>query len=164
MREIIVEASKDITICTNVIFDEMRKHGKLRVTVAEYVEGDESRSVKQNKLAFYWYKHVAVTTGEYTAEQVRAFCKLHFGVAIRKEDEKFRDAYDRVVKPLSYENKLEIMGPPIEFPITSDFSTKEMTRYLDAIYVHYAGIGIDLPQPENLYDSAMGISKKKPEK
>jgi len=109
------------------------------------------RSVLQNKLAFRWYKNIADVMRDGTAEDKRAFCKLHYGVPIRCEDEKFREVYYRVIRPLSYEQKIEIMTGAIDFPVTRDMSVKEMARYLEAMEIGFAEQGVILPKPEDLY-------------
>lgn len=95
-------------------------------------QGDD-RSTEQNRLAFKWYGEIAAEFGDRLPHDVRAYCKLHHGVPIRREDDEFREVYDRVIRPLPYEAKLALMVEPIDFPITRDMSVKEMTRYLDAI-------------------------------
>lgn len=118
------------------------------------------RSVMQNKLAFRWYKYLSETMQDGTPEDKRAFCKLHCAVPIRREDEAFRDVYDRVVRPLPYEAKLEIMVGAIDFPVTRDFSIKEFARYLEAIEITFAEQGIVLPKPEDLYYDALMREKR----
>ena len=133
-----------------------QQNGPQEVTIQDF---ENSRSIQQNRLAFLWYKYIAVELGDGTPEDKRAFCKLHFGVAIRKEKESFRDVYDRIIKPLTYDQKIECMKEPINFPITSDMGVKEMARYLDDIDRYYAEQGIILPQPEDLYYAALGVKK-----
>ena len=36
--------------------------------------------------------------GDMTAEEYRGYCKLHFGVAIAKENDDWAEAYDRLIK------------------------------------------------------------------
>lgn len=107
------------------------------------VRRGRNRSQEQNALAHAWYRRVADEFGDRTFDEVRAYSKLHLGVAIRRrEDPAYRAGYDRVVKPLDYEEKLEIMGEPIDFPVTSGMSVKEMQEYLEAMQHHFAQQGI----------------------
>ena len=126
------------------------------VHVVEIREHKEDRSGAQNRLSHLWYKAAADQLKDETAEQKRAFCKLTLGVPIRRENEKFREVYDRVIRPLTYEQKLEIMVVPIDFPVTRDMGVKEMARYLEAMEIFFSGIGVDLPRPEDIYNQAMG--------
>lgn len=103
------------------------------------------RSDKQNRLQRKWLLEAAEQLKEYTPEEYRAYCKLHFGVPIlRNENDKFRELYDRVVRPLSYEIKLEIMSIPIDFPVTRLMDKDQKKRCLDAIYQHFTGLGVFL--------------------
>ncbi|MGB1214866.1 MAG: hypothetical protein ACPG4X_15980 [Pikeienuella sp.] len=108
------------------------------------------RSLGQNDLSFVWYQEVARHFGDRTPTDIRAFSKLHFGVPIRREtDEGFREKYDRILKPLTYEQKLECMVDPLDFPVTRDLKKREMIRYLDAVFNHWRGEGVRLTVPED---------------
>lgn len=107
------------------------------------------RSVEQNKIQRLWLNEAA-KQGDQTAEEYRGYCKLHFGVPIlRSEDEKFKEVYDRVVRPLSYEDKLTIMMVPLDLPVTRLMTKKQKTRYLDAMYQHLTGQGFHLTEPKS---------------
>lgn len=114
----------------------------------------------QNKLAFAWYKEASKQKEDMTPKDIRAYCKLHIGVEIRQEDEEFREIYYRVVRPLTYEQKIEIMTEPINFPITRDMSVKQMSRYLDEMDMTFTKQGIILPKSDDNYFVAMGIKRK----
>lgn len=114
---------------------------------ASVVDG-EQRSSEQNRLQRMWMSE-AEAQGDQTAEEYRGYCKLHFGVPIlRYENEEFREAYDRVIKPRLYEEKLVMMMEPLDFPITRLMTTGQKTRYLDAVYQHFRGLGFVLTEPE----------------
>jgi hypothetical protein len=107
-----------------------------------------NRSIEQNKLQRLWMKE-AEEQGDMTAEEYRGLCKLHCGVPIlRAENEAFRERYDRIVKPLPYEAKLEIMREPLDLPVTRLMTVDQHTRYLDAINRMLAEQGIALTHPE----------------
>lgn len=109
--------------------------------------GEESRSIKQNRLAFQWFKD-ASTQGDQTSEQYRAESKLRFGVPIlRRDDEDFKAKYDQAIKPLDYENKLICME---FFPVSSLMTTKQMTEFLNAVLSHFVGMGYIMTDPSML--------------
>lgn len=125
---------------------------KLPFTV-EIADG-RKRSSEQNRLQRLWLKEIAEQLGDRTAEEIRGDAKLRFGVPIlRAEDETFREKYDRIIKPLPYETKIELMMEPMDFPVTRLMSVDQKTRYLDAIYRHYIEQGIELTNPD-----AFGVS------
>jgi len=118
---------------------------ELPITVA-WKEGIH-RSTDQNALAWKWAEEISIQKGDMTAQEVHSHNKLHHGVAIRKEDEDFRAVYDRVIRPLSYEDKLAIMAPPIDFPVTRDMGIRQMTRFLDAVRAEWVAQGVVLTLP-----------------
>ena len=106
------------------------------------------RTSEQNRTAFMWYSEIAEQMGDRTPTEVRGECKLRFGVPIMREaSESFREAYDRVVKPLSYEQKLALMVEPFDLPVTRIMHTPQLTRYLDEIHREYSAQGVVLTIP-----------------
>lgn len=110
----------------------------------------DKRSNDQNRLQRLWLNELA-EQGDMTAEEYRAYCKLHFGVPIlRNANEQFRTAYDDKVKPFPYEQKLAFMAEPFDFPVTRLMTVKQHKQFLDAIYVHFTGLGFVLTNPDDL--------------
>lgn len=112
------------------------------------------RSLSQNALAWKWATEISQQSGDRTPQEVHSYNKLHHGIAIRKEDDDFRAVYDRVIRPLPYEDKLDLMGPPIDFPVTRDMKVGQMTRFMDAVRADWEGRGFALTQPEEFEDAA----------
>lgn len=109
------------------------------------------RTNAQNKLQRLWMNEIAEQLGEGTPEDYRAWCKLHFGVAIRKaEDDEYAEAYDLHIRPKDYEEKLRLMAIPWDVAVTRDMTTKQKTAYLDAIYQHFTEHGVLLTRPEGM--------------
>ena len=76
------------------------------------------RSIEQNKLQRMWMNELE-EQGDMRAEEYRGYCKLHFGIPIlRAENEVFCEKYDRLIRPLDYEVKIEYMMAPFDFPVT----------------------------------------------
>lgn len=122
----------------------------ITVTIEQGLQGQ--RSTAQNKLQRLWLSEIAShPKADMTAEEYRAFCKLHFGIPIlRNENAKFCKAYDEKVKWRSYQDKLMYMAEPFDFPVTRLMTVKQHKKYLDAIYVHFTGQGFDLTDPADL--------------
>lgn len=135
--------------------NEMDRKNAVRVVEAralpftmEVVKGLK-KTHKQEKLARKWHGE-AEAQGDQTAEEYRAYCKLHFGVAIMKaQSELYAEKYDRIVKPLPYEQKLELMKEPFDFPVTRGMSTANEKKYLDQVYQFYTSKGFVLTNPED---------------
>lgn len=109
------------------------------------------RSTQQNRLQRQWMLDLAEQKPESTAEEWRGYCKLRFGVPIlRSEREGFADLYDTKVRPFSYEQKIEFMQEPWDFPVTRLMTVKQKTAYLDAINKHFSEQGVVLTNPEDL--------------
>ncbi len=110
------------------------------------------RSVEQNRLQRKWMQEIFDQLQEHATfhspEDVRGYCKLHFGVPIMREDSTFAAGYDKIIMPLAYESKREIMIEPLDFSVTRLMTTEQNSRYLDAIYNHFTDLGLRLTRPE----------------
>lgn len=123
------------------------KQRKLPFTV-DIADG-RRRSSEQNRLQRLWLNEIAEQLGDRTAEEIRGEAKLQFGVPIlRAENEAFREKYDRIIKPLPYAAKVELMMEPIDFPVTRLMTVEQNARYLDAMSRHYVAQGIALTDPD----------------
>ncbi len=135
-----------------------------RTMAARFVEGrsypftltitdGKPRSTAQNRLLHKWMGEIAEQKGDVTADEARAYCKLTIGVPIlRQQNAAFKERYDEILKPLSYEQKLAIMSEPLNLPVTSLMSTKQLTEYLEGIIRHFGEQGIVLTMPDDLKD------------
>jgi len=112
-------------------------------------QGDD-RSGQQNALAFKWYQEAAAQLGDRSASDVRAHCKLYHGVRmLHAENDEFREKWDRLIKArFTIPEKLELMLPPHDYPVSRIMSVKQMTRYLDAIHAEFTAQGVRLSDPE----------------
>lgn len=142
MPEIVVRDSLDRKRACSMIMG--RNKTPFTVTITD----GRHRTIEQNKTQFMWFKEIAEHYGDRTAEEVRAEAKLRFGVPIlRANHESFRTKYDRLIKPRSYEEKLELMIDPFNFPITSLMNVSEKTEYLDTMFKFYTEQGVMLTVP-----------------
>lgn len=115
------------------------------------ITSGKQRSVAQNRLLHMWMSEIAEQRGDITAEEARAYCKLTIGVPIlRNQNEAFRLRYDEALKPLSYPQKLAIMSEPLNLPVTSLMTTKQLTEYLEGIIQHFGEQGVVLSMPDDL--------------
>lgn len=122
--------------------------GNLKPPLTITVTSGASRSLEQNKLQRLWCMEAAEQLGDRTAEEIRGFCKLHYGVPIMREGhEDFRETYDRLIKPLPYETKLAYMMEPLDFPITRLMTVGEKSQYLDAMHKGLSELGVKLTEP-----------------
>lgn len=104
------------------------------------------RTLDQNSISHAWYQQLAKEIPEDDALGWKSFCKLHFGVPIlRAEDEEFCEAYDKAIKGLAYEQKLQAMSI---LPVTSRMNKKQLSKYLEAMQNHFLGQGVRLEFPE----------------
>ena len=95
------------------------------------------RADAQNRLAQRWFTDVSLQIGDQTHEDVRAMCKLHFGVPIlRAENEAFCASYDRTMKHLPYEDKLAAIKA-FDLPVTRLMTVKQMSAFMDAVQQHW---------------------------
>src|SRR5689334_10812322 len=114
------------------------------------VTDGRDRSSEQNRLSHKWYKEIADQTGE-AVEDVRARCKLELGVPILRDGlDTFRATYDRLIRPLDYADKLDLIRAT-DMPVTRLMSVEQMTRYMDEVFRRHAEFGIELTIPPDRY-------------
>jgi hypothetical protein len=95
------------------------------------------RSLEQNSQAAVWYTQIAKELREDAELDIKAQNKLRIGVPImRRDSEEFRLLYDKVIKPHSYEVKLQMLKL---MPVTSLMSTEQLSEYLVAMQECYKG-------------------------
>jgi len=108
----------------------------------------KDRTLDQNALWFAMYQRIAQMTEIGDVEDARRYCKLHYGVPImRKADEDFRNAWNVSFLMLTYETKLELMGPcalfgPDGFPVTRLFDRAQGIAYTDKIVADWSQRGV----------------------
>ena len=113
-------------------------------------QGEPTRRDRQNKLAQRWFTDIARHFGDRNHEDVRAECKLRFGVPIlRAENEAFRASYDPVMKHHDYEVKVAAIKA-WDLPVTRLMTVKQMTAFMDAVQREYLPQGVRLTDPEAL--------------
>jgi hypothetical protein len=124
------------------------KGRKLPLTVS-WSQG-ASRSGAQNRLAQQWFTDIARQLGDQTHEDVRAECKMMFGVPIlRAENEAFRLSYDRTMKALPHDVKVEAIKA-FDLPVTRLMTVKQMTAFIDEMQRYWPAQGVRLTDPEAL--------------
>ena len=114
----------------------------------------EKRSNDQNRLQRLWVNE-AEQQGDMTAEQYRAYCKLHFGVPmLRNENDTFAELYDSKIRdrvpPYSYEQKLEFMAIPWDMHVTRLMTIKQHDKYLNMMHDHFTSLGMILTIPNDI--------------
>lgn len=106
------------------------------------------RSLEQNRLQQMWNMELA-QQGDMEAEEYRAYNKSYFGIPILlAENDAFRQQYEAIVKPLPYEQKLEIMKAPIDFPVSRLMTVRQHKAFLDKIWCYWTGKGFQLTDPD----------------
>ncbi|MFE2005698.1 hypothetical protein ACFW6U_09925 [Pseudomonas guariconensis] len=108
----------------------------------------KDRTLDQNALWFAFYKRIAEMTQIGDAADARRYCKLHIGVQILlNEDAEFQQAWYRVMRHLTYEEKLAAMGGcklfgPDGMPVTSLFNRAQGVAYTDRILAEFTAKGV----------------------
>jgi len=111
------------------------------------VNPGKGRSLSQNALQHVWALQVSRELSEHTAEEVRCYWKLHFGMPIlRGDDEEYNMYCNSVIDPLPYENKIKAM---VYWPVTQRMTTKQLSEYLEAVQRHYVGrVALEFPEDD----------------
>lgn len=129
-REYII--SNEIALQTAI--GDMRKEFAAQGYVRMVLSTDKPRTLPQNSLIYGLYGQISREGGQETVAEVRRRLKLHHGVPIlRSQDPEFCAAYDSVIKPLTYPQKLVAMD---FWPVTSRMNTSQLSEYVAAIEKH----------------------------
>lgn len=108
----------------------------------------KDRTLDQNALWFAFYKRIAEMTQIGDASDARKYCKLHHGVQILlNENQGFQAAWYRVMRHLSYEEKLDMMGDcrlfgPDGMPVTSLFNRAQGIAYTERVVADFSARGV----------------------
>ncbi len=124
----------------------------------EWVHGRD-RTRDQNALQWLWATEAAAQLGDRSASEIQREWKLRHGVPILREDSaKFRESYDRLIRPLSYEQKIEAMQ---FFEVTSTMKVSQMVRFLDAVQRECLEQGLRLTDPDPELSAYQGRYRQK---
>lgn len=108
----------------------------------------KDRTLDQNRLWFSFYKRIAEMTQIGDASDARKYCKLHHGVQILlNSDPDFQESWYRVMRHLSYEEKLNLMGDnklfgPDGMPVTSLFNRAQGIAFTERIIEDFKKHGV----------------------
>lgn len=134
-------------IALQTFIGNLRELWQARRYLEASIKEGRGRSLEQNAVLHGWFGQVARELREDDERGVKRFCKLHFGVPIlRVEDDEFREAYDQVVRPLAYEDKLRAMDI---LPVTSRMTTLQLDKCMTDIQDHYRKHGVALAYPKD---------------
>lgn len=117
---------------------------KMPITVSWQAGAD--RSHEQNALQWIWASEVAQQLQDREPADVQAEWKLTIGIPIlRADDPDFRERYDRIVRPLTYEQKIGAML--MGFPVTSIMKVRQMCRFMNEVQRRCSESGLQLTEP-----------------
>ena len=111
----------------------------------QFLEAD--RTSNQNSMIYALYGEIARQVEDKTVQDVRNECKLFYGVPImRASDPEFRAMWDEALlgDKAPHEKELDLMT---YMDITSKFTKKMASEYLDTIIIEYGKRGFALADP-----------------
>lgn len=142
MAAFVINSAESLQIAIGDLRDKWNRYKFLRLSI----KTGKDRSIPQNSLTHAWYGQIARELRDDDELGWKCYCKLHHGVPIlRAEDDEFRETYDSVIKPLSYEQKLMAMRC---WPVTSIMSKEQLSKYAEAVQADFAKRGVVLQFPE----------------
>ena len=125
----------------------LRLDNKLPITVSWKAGAD--RSLDQNKLMWKWNTEIAKHLGDRTPQEVHDTEKVETGIPImRADDMEFDAAYREGLARLPYHIRFELIR---KMSVTSAFTVKQMSQYLDTMERKWRQRGVKLTDPA-LYD------------
>lgn len=141
MSTLVINSDESLQKAFGALREMYQKHRFLRINP----KTGKDRSLPQNSFSHAWYGQLARELPEDDALGWKCYCKLHHGVPIlRAENEEFREVYDAVIRPLSYEKKLIAMR---NWPVTSEMTKQQLSKYAEAVQMDFAQRGVRLEFP-----------------
>lgn len=141
MTDLVVNSDNALQDAIGIIRELYVRNRYLKVSI----KIGKDRSLSQNSILHAWIEQIARELREDDALGHKCYIKLHHGVPIlRAEDEQFREAYDQVIKPLSYEKKLIAMRC---WPVTSIMTKPQLSTLLEVVQADFAKRGVMLEFP-----------------
>lgn len=143
-QRLVVNSAPALSEAVGTLQAQFRDHRYLVLNIRP----GRDRSLEQNRLWRRMYDRIALVTGQGTADDAWAYCKLMLGTSIlRRDDDQFEKGWQRYFAMRSFEEQLFLMGSnplfgPDGFPVTRLFSTKQGAEYTNAIADHYAPQGV----------------------
>jgi len=140
VQELIIDSTIQInTKCGQAalaVLDILNTGKSAVICVYELEENKEpKRTLPQNNLSFLVYTRIGSVIHGGDTLAARCEAKLRIGVPIlRRDDTRFREVYDTILKPLTYEQKIAVME---YFPVTSIMSKKQKTEYMGQVLNDY---------------------------
>ena len=126
MTEIIINSAQSLSEAIGTLRETWEKNKYVRMILRA-----KKRSLDQNSTIYLWYNQLAQELREYTALEYRCQCKLYHGVQIlRAEDAEYRELYDKTIKRLTHDEKLDAMK---FWPVTSLMTAAQLSQYMDAM-------------------------------
>lgn len=144
MAEATINSDPSLQAAIGALREDYAAHRYLRLTWRT----GKKRSLDQNAISHVWYEQMGRELREDSTNGWRRYCKLHHGVPIlRAEDADFRGFYDRALKGLPYEDKLQAMD---YFPVTSLMTKPQLSAYLEAVQAdfHKRGVMLEFPKQD----------------
>lgn len=142
MNPLVINSDNSMQDTFGILRELYVRNRYLKITV----KIGKSRSLDQNAISHAWYEQLARELREDDALGWKCFAKLHLGVPLmRAEDAEFREAYDQVIKPLSYEKKLIAMRC---WPVTSIMTKPQLSKYLEMMQTEFMARGVMLEFPK----------------
>jgi hypothetical protein len=103
------------------------------------------RSNPQNATLHMWFSQIAAETYE-TPSAVKGACKRRHGLPIMEaENQAWVAKWEPLYGPLEYEMQVQLFEI---IPMTSLFTVKQMSAFMDAVQLEYRAQGIALIDPE----------------
>ena len=150
MTQHVINSAESLSRFIGDVREEWNTAKYLRVTV----KTGKARSLKQNSFSHTWYEQLANELREDDALGWKCYCKLHHGVPIlRAEDADFREAYDSVIRPLAYEQKLQAMK---FWPVTSLMTKAQLSKYAKSVREDFRSdvradkVLLEFPEPQKV--------------
>lgn len=129
-----------------MLAEQLREFDRFPLTVS-WTQG-ASRAKAQNRLCQKWFTEIAQHLGDQHREDVRAECKLVYGIPILSgENSEMAASYKRHLGSLFYSDQIDAIRD-LQLPVTSLMSVKQMSDFMDRVQRQFSGMGVQLTDPK----------------
>lgn len=135
--QINVTSTDDFPRVKKSMVEYLKKYGKIVVNIVDA----RRRSDLQNRLQHAMYREIGKQLYGNDDHFAKCECKLTIGVKLlRDSSEDFKKVYDKNLRHLDHETKLEIISV---IPVSSLLSMGAAHQYIEKIYDDYAQKGVN---------------------
>ena len=144
----LINSEDRLSTCITDLRQNFDEHKYMRVNVRL----GRDRTVDQNALSFAMYRELAKQDAQGEEDYYRSTCKLTIGIPILARNPKVAEKLSMLKSySMTYEDKLNLMLYPFDFPVTRLMTREEFSEYIDRICQKWPNVDFESAKRVNGY-------------